>query len=321
MRGPAARFVNWLTAPARAERLAMLRILVAGYGVVWLIVRAPHLRTVTAFTEERWRPIGVLAGVDAPPSDGSVLVVVVLAVLSGVAVVVGWRHRVAGPTFAVTLLLVTTWRNGWGQIFHTENLLVLHVMVLAIVPASAAWSLDARRRAAVPGPSDRFGWPIRVMALLTVSTYFVAGVAKIRYGGADWLDGDVLAHQIAFDNVRKAAVGSPASPIAGVLLEWRWLFTPMALSTLVVELGAPFALLTSRTARLWAGAAWLFHVGIVVTMVILFAYPLSLVALTPVLLAHGADVPLPRVRQWVDGRFRGGPSGGDAARQAPTLHR
>ena len=321
MSGLVARFTDWLTAPARAERLALLRVLVAGYGVVWLVVRAPHLQSVTEFADERWRPVGVLAGLDGPPSGPLVLATVLVALLSGVAVVVGWRHSVTGPTFAVTLLLVTTWRNGWGQIFHTENLLVLHLMVLAVVPAAAAWSLDARRSGPGARASDRFGWPIRVMALLTVSTYFVAGVAKIRYGGADWLDGDVLAHQIAFDNIRKAAVGSPASPIAGVLLGWRWLLTPMALSTLVVELGAPFALLSPRTARLWAAAAWLFHVGIIVTMVILFAYPVSLVALSPVLLAHGRDVPLPRVREWVDRRFGGRQSGGEAARSAPTLQR
>ena len=202
------RFGDWLRTPARAERLALLRILVAGYGVVWLVVRAPHLRDVTEFADDRWRSVGILAGLGGPPSGSLVSVTVLLALASGLAVVLGWRHRITGPTFALTLLLVTTWRNGWGQIFHTENLLVLHVMVLAVVPASVAWSLDARRSRAEPRASERFGWPIRVMALITVSTYVVAGVAKIRYGGAGWLEGDALAHQIAFDNLRKAAVGS-----------------------------------------------------------------------------------------------------------------
>lgn len=324
--GPIDRFGVWLRAPARAERLALLRILVAGYGVVWLVVRAPHLRNVAGFADDRWRPPGVLSGLADPPSGSVVLMVVLLAVASGLAVLVGWRHRVSGPTFALALLLVTTWRNGWGQIFHTENLLVLHAWVLALVPASAAWSLDARRSARTPGgaveslTSARFGWPIRVMALLTVSTYFVAGVAKIRYGGAGWLQGDVLARQIAFDNIRKAAVGSTTSPVAGLLLDARWLLTPMALSSLVVELGAPLALLSPRAARLWAGATWLFHMGIVVTMVILFAYPLSLVALSPVLLVHGEGVPWPRARQRVARRIsRGWPETGSAADPARTM--
>jgi hypothetical protein len=295
--------VRWLTGAARPERLALLRILVAGYAVVWLVVRAPHLRDVTQFADERWRPLGVLAWMANPPAAGLVGALVVVAVASGLAVIVGWRHRFTAPTFAVTLLLVTTWRNGWGQIFHTEHLLVLHVIVLALVPASAAWSLDARRRGTDVGAASIYGWPIRVMALLTVSTYFVAGIAKLRYGGGAWLNGDVLAHQIAFDNIRKAAVGSATSPVAAPLLEIRWLFTPMALTSLFVELGAPLALLSARTARVWAGTAWLFHMGSVVIMVIVFAYPVSGIALAPVLLAHGVGVPLPRLRAWVVERF------------------
>ena len=304
---PVGTFGRWLVAPARPERLALLRILIAGYGVVWLIARAPHLRDVTRFQEERWHPVGVLAGMSGPPSGGTVAVVVGLAILSGVAVVLGWRHRISGPTFAICLLLVATWRTSWGQIFHTEHLLVLHALVLAVAPAAAAWSLDARRRRGqtrLDHGDTAYGWPVRVMALLTVGTYFVAGVAKIRYGGASWLNGDVLAHQVAFDNVRKAAVGSATSPVAGPLLDLRWAFTPMALTSLFVELGAPLALLSGRAARLWAGTAWLFHVGIVVVMVILFAYPVSGVALAPVLLVHGEGVPLPRARRLVADRLR-----------------
>ena len=304
-RGLATGFRDWLMAPARAERLALVRILVAGYGLVWLLIRAPHLRAVTEFDDARWAPVGILDGLDGPPTTGLALVTVAAATLSGVAVLIGWRHRITGPMFAVTLLGVTTWRNSWGQIFHTENLLVLHVVVLAIVPAAAAWSLDARRSSAAGQQADHFGWPIRVMALLTVATYFVAGVAKLRYGGTSWLDGDVLAHQIAFDNVRKAAVGATVSPMTELLLRSRWLFTPMALVTLLIELGAPLALLSRRSAHLWVAIAWSFHVGILLTMVILFAYPISLVAFAPVLLARGEGVPLPGVRASAD-RLRQG---------------
>jgi hypothetical protein len=53
--------------------------------------------------------------------------------------------------FALLLLWVTTYRNSWGQVFHTENLMVLHV-VLAVSPAAmpvarrAAFGRRARRR-------------------------------------------------------------------------------------------------------------------------------------------------------------------------------
>lgn len=312
-------FGDWVRAPARPERLALLRVLVTAYGVVWLVARAPHLWDVTRFADDRWRPIGVLAGLDRPPSASVVALVVTLAVVSGVAALVGWRYRIAAPVFAVSLLLATTWRNSWGQIFHTENLLVLHLFVLALVPAAAAWSVDARRSHPSPRPDTRFGGPIRIMALLTVATYVVAGVAKVRFGGAAWLDGDVLAHQIAFDNVRKAAVGSPTSPLTGLLLDARWLLTPMAVATLLVELGSPLALLSRRAAQVWAAAAWGFHVAILATMVIVFAYPLSVVALVPVLLVHGQEAPLPRVRAWVAGRLPAARAGARPLARTRTL--
>ena len=49
----------------------------------------------------------------------------------------------------------------------------------------------------------------------------------------------------------------------------------MALASVVVELGAPVALLRGRLRALWVVAAWSFHLGVLVLMAILFAYPLS----------------------------------------------
>jgi hypothetical protein len=55
----------------------------------------------------------------------------------------------------------------------------------------------------------------------------------------------------------------------------------MGLLTVVVELGAPVALVNRRWATGWTIAAWTFHVGIVALMWISFAYPLSLIAFAP----------------------------------------
>ena len=76
------------------------------------------------------------------------------------------------------------------------------------------------------------------MAVLTVGTYVVAGVAKLRISGLAWLDGDVLRHQIAFDNTRKELLGDVSSPFAGWFLRQGWLLGPAAVATMVVELGA-----------------------------------------------------------------------------------
>ena len=117
------------------------------------------------------------------------------------------------------------------------------------------------------------------MTLLLVITYVLAGVAKVRHGGMDWLVGDVLRNQVAYDNLRKELLGSPHSPFGGWTVRYAWLFPPAAVLTTVVEIGAVVALFSSgRAARLWALSAWGFHVMVLALMAISFPYPLSFVA-------------------------------------------
>jgi hypothetical protein len=171
------------------------------------------------------------------------------------------------------------------MVFHTENLLVLHVLALALAPASDVWSIDrwwrARRGAARPVPDGKYAWAIRTAAVLTVATYVLAGIAKLRLTGVDWLDGVQLRNQIGYDNLRKALLGDQVADLAVPLLEHPSLFIALSIMTLMVELGAPIALLGGRIAALWALAAWGFHVGVIALMAIVFPYPLSGIAYAP----------------------------------------
>lgn len=120
------------------------------------------------------------------PLPASLVRALVLVVFtSGVAFLLGWRYHLSGLLFALLLLWVTTYRNSWGQNFHTESLLVLHVLVLALAPAADVRSLDARagRTVSAPAPDPRYGWPVRLMALITVLAYVIAGEAKLMQAG------------------------------------------------------------------------------------------------------------------------------------------
>jgi hypothetical protein len=188
----------------------------------------------------------------------------------------------------VLLFWVLTYRNSFGQVFHTENLLLLHVVILAAAPAADAYSLDSRGRA--PAPADgRYGWPVLLMCMVTALAYFISGQTKLRNAGLDWLDGENLRNYVAYDNLRKIELGDSHSPLAEWVVPHAWLFTPLAFFTLVVELGAPLALLHRRIAWVWVAGAWLFHAGILALMAIVFPYPLAGVAFAPFF-------PLERVR-------------------------
>ncbi|MDZ7679184.1 MAG: HTTM domain-containing protein [Acidimicrobiales bacterium] len=264
------------------ERLATLRVLVTGFALAYLVVRFPHLVDIARLSDAapgRFDPVGPLVLLAGPVSPPVAIIVLATTLAAGMASVAGWRWRVSGPVFALGVLLVLSYRNSWGQVFHTENLLVLHLGILAVAPASDAWSLDNRRRGrsggvSPPAPSTRYGWPAQLMVVVVVVAYVLAGWAKLRASGVGWADGDALRNLVAHDALRKELVGDRGSPIGIVALRHAWVFAPMAALSLAVELLAPVALLGGRVRMAWVVAAWVFHLGVLAVMGILFPYQL-----------------------------------------------
>ena len=261
---------RWWFADAPAERLAALRIAIGSYALVWLVARAPELVARGKLGVAHFAPTGIARLLDAPLPPAAVIAIALATLALLVAFTLGIAYRYTAPLAAVALLWTLTYRNAWGLPFHTENLLVLHVLALACAPAADAWALDRPRAPA----RDGYGWPIKLMAALTVATYLLAGIAKLRLAGLDWLDGETLRNQIAVDNLRKALLGAPIAVFATPLLDAPASFTIVSGLTLVLELGAPVALLGRRIAIAWALGAWAFHVGVVLVMNIWFPYPL-----------------------------------------------
>jgi hypothetical protein len=290
---PIAPTGRWLTRPLPAQALAAVRIAVGAYAVGLVLGRGPS-QLELAGDGFGWDPVGVLRPIGSPPTVGLVAALGLVALASSVAVVLGWRHRTTGPVCFVSVLAWATLASSWGHLFHSDNLVVLHLGVVAWFPAADAWSLDRRAgRRADAGPSSTYGWAVRLAAITTAVTYVAAGLAKARLGGWGWLDGETLRGLVAHDNLRKELIGAPSTPLAGPVVRQAWLFTPLALATFAVELGAPLALLGVRAARAWTIAAWLFHLGIVALMTVSFLYPLTLLAFVPTLVASEA-LPLRR---------------------------
>jgi hypothetical protein len=269
-----------------AERLAMLRLLVGGYAVVFLIARCLYLMSYADFDRTQFEPVGVVTVLPRPLLPFVVRGLVVATMVMSVPFLLGWRYVVTAPIFAGLLLWVLTYANSWIKILHTDNLFVIHVIALALTPAADALSLDARRRRQAglspPAPSPRYGWPVTLLAALCIAGYLLAGVAKMaNSGGIGFIADDTLRNYIAFDNVRKIELGSIHSPLGALLLPHRWLFTGLAALSLVLELGAPLALVHRRIGLVWVIGVWGFHVGVLALMAIAFPYPLAGVAFAP----------------------------------------
>jgi len=245
------------------ERLVALRILIGAYALVYTAARLPELWSIAQLPAAQFEGTG-LARFVLPPAAVMAIAGVTIALFG--AFIAGWRYRVTAPLAALGLVFVFSYRSAWGQIFHTENLLVLHVTALALAP--------------VDREGDHAGW-VKLLGALTVLTYVMAGVAKLRLAGLSWVDGEQLRNQIAVDNLRKALLGAGTAPLAMPLLDHPSWFGAVSVATLVIELAAPVALLGGRVAVAWITAAWAFHVGVLLLMWIVFPYPLLGFAFLP----------------------------------------
>jgi hypothetical protein len=259
-----------------------LRILTGGWALLHFGRRRGMLRRVARTDSALFEPVGVVRPLDRPLDPKAFEALLLGTQVAGIAFVLGWRHRATGPLFAGSLLSLCSYRNSWSMIYHSDNIAVLHVLVLGVSPAAEALSLDARRNGRPIGRSWRYGWPIRLIQTVTALTYFVAGVAKLKGPlGLGWATGESLRSQVLVDGLRKELLGEGAAPLAFTLYRQLALFRVLAVGSLLLELGAPLALLDRRVARLWAVNVFLMHWGIYFVMRVKFRYQLSGLVFAP----------------------------------------
>ena len=142
---------------------------------------AKTVRDTERLSASHFRPVGVVSWIDSPLDLNFTLALYLLCFAAGIASLLGWKYRVSAPLHGLTLLWITTYRNSWGMVFHSENLWVMHTLILACLPAADAWSLDARRKLANPDPDLRYGWGLRLMATIAALTYVLAGGGQIAH--------------------------------------------------------------------------------------------------------------------------------------------
>lgn len=266
-------------APERRERPALLRIMLGAYALYYLGRRYRVLLRISRSDPAMFAPVGAVTYLNAPVSPSAFRRILWTTLALNVAFLLGWRHSVSGPAFAGSLLWLLSYRNSWSMIFHNDNAMVLHALILGCAPSADALSLDARRTRArqrtAPAASWRYGWPIRLLSASTTLTYFVAGVAKVAGpSGWRWYRGESLKRQVAVDGLRKDLLGDGSPYLTRRIYRHDQLFQLMGIGTLILELGAPFALANQRLGQVWAANCLAMHWGVKVIMGITFRYQL-----------------------------------------------
>lgn len=291
----APKGLRWWFPQMPAERIAVLRILVGIYSVLYVTARLPHWLSFSRQPAIQFQPVGLLWWLDNPLHPAVYRAFVAAAVITSVLFLLGVAYRIAAPLFGLCLGVVLTYANSWGGVLHTDNLWLMHVVVLALAPAADAYSFDSRNEQARL-PHFKYGWPVRLMCWICVLTYFLAGLAKLKNSGWAFVEGESLRNFVAMDNVRKIELGSVHSPLAAFVLSSTAPFRVLAAASLLLELAAPLVMLQRNVAKIWAIAMWCFHFGVLVLMAIVFLYPLTFVAFAPFFRTE-------RLAEWIRRRF------------------
>jgi hypothetical protein len=263
-------------ATAPAARLGVVRFLVGGYTLTRLAPRRSMLRQVVRTDPALFAPVGPARILRRPVSPRVADALNDATLITTALFTLGVRHRLVGPLHSALLTWTLAYRNSWSMVYHDDNMLVIHTLLLGASPAADAASLDALTSTARPAPHPRYGWPLHLMNTTSTLAYFVAGVAKVAGpSGWSWARGDTMRRHIAVDGIRKHLFGGQVTPTAYSLYRHRPLFTAMGAGTLALELGAPLCLLDRRVGRCWTLAMYGLHWGVRLIMDIPFPYQLS----------------------------------------------
>lgn len=181
---------------APAGRLGLLRVLLGLYTLYYLGKRYRMLLRVAASDPALFQPVGVVRGMERPLPLPAFRALLHATLIANLAFLLGWRHRASGPLFGGLLLWLLCYRNSWSMIYHNDNTLVLHTLILGLAPAADAFSLDAlRERGGVPADdlpaalrsllrgdeSWQYGWPLQLVNAVTLATYFLFCTRAVRW--------------------------------------------------------------------------------------------------------------------------------------------
>jgi hypothetical protein len=140
--------LRWF-APVPARRVRIVRSVTFGYAVGWLLVRGLYLADVAGLPDRRYQPIGVLRVASSPPPDRLVAIVWIATLVACGMSTMNRYLRMSAPVGAIGMLFLATFTSSFGQVFHTEHLLALHLVVLGLAavvepPEPDAWCTWSR---------------------------------------------------------------------------------------------------------------------------------------------------------------------------------
>ena len=244
---------RWLLAPAPLARVAVLRVIVYLFVPVDVLLTTTWVRAHASVPAELYVPlrIGRLLPLPTPGPWVEVfqVLLVAAALVAAAAAVRGLLPRLTGWLVALMYLEWMVVAMSYGKVDHDR---FAFLVALFVLPSVGRAGLRSKER------TEAAGWALTVIALAVVATYTLAAVAKIRFGGWDWVDGATLTR----------AVLRRSTPLSEPLLEVPVVLHAAQYGLMLMELAvAPLLLVRWRDPRI----GWLLALGFLGFHVMTFA--------------------------------------------------
>ena len=231
--------------------------------------------TIGSASPYLYEPRGLTAWLGIPYlSPAAMRVLMTVTYLAWACAAVGLLTRPAKVATAALMFLAV----GFEQAYepgsnHTHYLLLYSLVCLSFSSSDHDWSVDAwlqSRRPGRPRPLQNpgglgsTGLPRQAVLLLAVTVYFSSGLSKLTDAGLIWSNGYSLQYYIA------SQVDRTSFEVITGLRTWvseqRWLCQALSVLTMLIELGAPLALISRRLRHVMIPAWVGMHMGIVLLM-------------------------------------------------------
>ncbi len=263
------RFALFWFQPSAPTSLAVNRILF--YGIVLyyygFVFSRADFAAWAAFPDAFWDPIWYFRWLHLPALSAGALGVLALVWKMSLAFsALGLFTRASSAVSLVLGAYLLGLMQCFGKTHHFDYPVLIVLGILALSRCGDALSLDRAFRAragsaagaaaAEVSPSGEYTWPIRLVWVLTALVFFGAGVSKLRRSGLPW----ILSENMRYVLLSHHYSHEPPTTWGLYVAQTAWAPRLMGLLTILLEVGAPLALL-GRTLR------WIFIPGLLMMQI------------------------------------------------------
>jgi uncharacterized membrane protein YphA (DoxX/SURF4 family) len=186
---------------------------------------------------------------------------------AGITTLIGLLTRTSAFVFALGNWLLVAHSYSYGEDHHTEAILCIFLMLLALSPAGRRLSVDALiRRWRMGSHSDRAPdtistalWPVKLTQVLLAFAYLSTGLAKLVFGGLAWMNGYTL-QQIIFTSATNRDI-----PIGVWLAQQHTACLFLSIGVILFEVFFFVSLIIPKTVPYFLLGGALMHLGIYFT--------------------------------------------------------